>query len=52
MARLSTNSYGRFVVTFPALYVYFVYIKHAYFITFIKIHFGMIGSSFEKTCVG
>jgi hypothetical protein len=36
MTRVSTNSHGCFVVTFPALHIYFIYIKHAYFATLMK----------------
>jgi hypothetical protein len=36
MARVSTNSHGCFVVTCPALHIYFIYIKHAYFATLMK----------------
>jgi GR25 family glycosyltransferase involved in LPS biosynthesis len=33
---VSTNSHGCLVVTFPALHIYFIYIKHVYFVTFMK----------------
>jgi hypothetical protein len=36
MTQVNTNSHGCFVVTFPALHIYFIYIKRAYFATFIK----------------
>jgi hypothetical protein len=36
MPRVSTNSHGCFVVTFPALHIYFIYIKYAYFATLMK----------------
>jgi hypothetical protein len=36
MTRVSTNSHGCFVVTFLALHIYFIYIKHEYFSTIMK----------------
>jgi hypothetical protein len=36
MAWVSINSHACFIVTFLALHVYFIYIKHAYFVTLIK----------------
>jgi hypothetical protein len=36
MARVSTNSHGCLVVTFHALHIYFIYIKHAYFVTLME----------------
>jgi hypothetical protein len=51
MARVSTNSHGCFVVTFPALHVYFIYIKHAYFATLMKYILELLGTLFcENVC--
>jgi hypothetical protein len=36
MVHVSTNSHGCFIVTFPALYVFYIYVKHAYFVTLMK----------------
>jgi hypothetical protein len=39
------------VVTFPALHVYFVYIKHAYFATLMKYILELLGTLFrENVC--
>ena len=39
------------VVTFPALHVYFIYIKHAYFITFMKYILELLRTLFcENVC--
>jgi hypothetical protein len=35
-SRVSTNSHGCFVVTFPALHVFYIDVKHAYFTTLMK----------------
>jgi hypothetical protein len=43
MTRVSTNSYGCFVVTFPALHDYFIYIKYAYFATLMKYVLKILG---------
>jgi hypothetical protein len=48
---VSTNSHGCFVVTFLALHIYFIYIKHAYFATFMKYILKLLELSFVKTCV-
>jgi hypothetical protein len=44
--RVSTNSYGCFVVTFLALHIYFIYIKHAYFATLMKYILKLLGTLF------
>jgi hypothetical protein len=36
MAWASTNSHGCFVVTFPALHVFYIDVKHACFATLMK----------------
>jgi hypothetical protein len=51
MARVITNSHECFVVTFPALHVYFIYIKHAYFATLMKYILELLGTLFCETCV-
>jgi hypothetical protein len=51
MAWVSTNLHGYFVVTFSALHVYFIYIKHAYFTTLMKYLLELLELSFMKTCV-
>jgi hypothetical protein len=48
MAQVSTNSHGCFVITFPALHVYFIYIKHAYFVTPTKYILELLGTLFCK----
>jgi hypothetical protein len=51
MAWMSTNSHGCFVVTFPALHIYFIYVKHAYFATFMKYILELLGTLFcESVC--
>jgi hypothetical protein len=51
MNRVSTNSHGCLVVTFYALHIYFIYIKHAYFITLIKYILELLETHFcEKMC--
>jgi hypothetical protein len=35
-ARVSINSHGCFVVTFPALHLFYINVKHAYFATLMK----------------
>jgi hypothetical protein len=30
------NSHGCFIVTFSTLHIYFIYIKHVYFVTLMK----------------
>jgi hypothetical protein len=51
MARVNTNSHGCFVVTFPTLYVYFIYIKYAYFTTLMKYILELLGTLFcENVC--
>jgi hypothetical protein len=40
-----------FVVTFPKLHVYFIYIKHAYFTTLMKYILELLGTLFcENVC--
>jgi hypothetical protein len=39
------------VITFSALHVYFIYIKHAYFATFMKYILELLGNFFGKTYV-
>jgi hypothetical protein len=46
MTRVSTNSHGCFIVIFPALHVYFIYIKHAYFATLMKYILELLGTLF------
>jgi hypothetical protein len=36
---------------FPALHVYFIYIKHAYFVTLMKYILKLLGILFCETCV-
>ena len=36
------------VVAFPALYVYFIYIKYAYFVTLMKYILELLGTLFCK----
>jgi hypothetical protein len=49
--RVSTNSHGCYVVTFPALQIYFIYIKHAYFATFMKYILKLLRTHFcENAC--
>jgi hypothetical protein len=51
MAKASTNSHGCFVVSFPALYNYFIYIKHSYFATLMKYILELQGTLFcENVC--
>jgi hypothetical protein len=51
MARVSTNSHLCFVVTFPTLQAYFIYIKHAYFATLMKYIIELLGTLFyENVC--
>jgi hypothetical protein len=51
MTRVSTNSYGCFVVTFPALHIYFIYIKYAYFAILMKYILKLLGTLFcENMC--
>ena len=40
------------VVAFPALHIYFIYIKHAYFVTLMKYILALCKLTFVKTCVG
>ena len=46
MARVSTNSHGFFVVTFSALHIYFIYIKHAYFVILLKYILELLRTPF------
>ena len=40
-----------FVVTFPALHIYFIYIKHAYFVTLMKYILELLRTLFcENVC--
>jgi hypothetical protein len=48
---VSTNLNRCFVATFPALHIYFIYIKHAYFATLMKYILELLELSFVKTCV-
>jgi hypothetical protein len=49
MAQVSTNSHGCFVVIFPALHVYFVYIyQTCIFFNSHEIYFGTIGNFFLR----
>jgi hypothetical protein len=51
MTLVSTNSDGCFVVTFPTLHIFFIYIKHAYFATLIKYILELLGTLFcENVC--
>ena len=51
-ARVSTNSHGCFVVTFPALHIYFIYIKYEYFVTLMKYILELLGTIFcENVCL-
>jgi hypothetical protein len=46
-----TNSHGCFVVTFPALHIYFIYIKHTNFVTLMKYILKLLGTLFcENVC--
>ena len=40
------------VIAFLALHVYFIYIKHAYFVTLMKYILELMRTLFVKTCVG
>jgi hypothetical protein len=52
MPRMSTNSHGCFVVTFLALHIYFIYIKHTYFATLMKYILELRGTLFyENMCL-
>jgi hypothetical protein len=52
MARVSTNSHECFVVTFPALHVYFIYIKYTYFATLMKYNLKLRETLFcESVCL-
>jgi hypothetical protein len=51
MTWVSTNSHGNFVVTFPALHIYFIYIKHKYFAALMKCILELLGTLFcENVC--
>jgi hypothetical protein len=51
MTRVSTNSHRCFVVSFPALHIYFIYIKHAYFVTLMKYILELLETLFcENVC--
>jgi hypothetical protein len=39
------------VVAFPALHIYFIYIKHACFATLMKYILELLGTLFAKTCI-
>jgi integral membrane sensor domain MASE1 len=46
-----TNSHGCFIVTFLALHIYFIYIKHAYFATLMKNSLELLELFFcENVC--
>jgi hypothetical protein len=49
--RVRANSHGCFVVTFPVLHVYFIYIKHTYFTTLMKCILELLELSFAKMCI-
>jgi hypothetical protein len=52
MARVSTNSHGCFVVTFPALYVFYIDVKHVCFATLMKYILELRGTLFcENLCL-
>ena len=40
------------VIDFPALHVYFIYIKHAYFVTLMIYVLELLKTHFYETCVG
>ena len=46
--RVSTNSHECFIVTFPAVHMYFICIKHAYFATLMKYILELLGTLFCK----
>jgi hypothetical protein len=49
--QVSTNSHGYFVVTFPALHIYFICIKYAYFVTLMKYILELLRTFFcENMC--
>jgi hypothetical protein len=51
MTQVSTNSHGYFVVTFPALHIYFIYVKYTYFATLMKYILELLGTLFcENVC--
>jgi hypothetical protein len=55
MTRVSTNSHGCFVVTFPVLHIYFLYIyiyQTCIFCNFHEILFGAIGTLFCENIYG
>jgi hypothetical protein len=52
MAWVSTNSHGCFVVTFLALHVFYIDVKHAYFATLMKYILKLRGILFcENVCL-
>jgi hypothetical protein len=52
MALMSTNSHGCFVVTFPALHVFYIDVKHACFTTLMKYILELQGTLFcENVCL-
>jgi hypothetical protein len=52
MAQVSTNSHGCFVVTFPALHVFYLDVKDAYFATLMKYILELRGTLFcENVCL-
>jgi hypothetical protein len=52
MARVSTNLHRCLAITFPALHIYFIYIKHAYFVTLMKYILELRGPFFcENVCL-
>jgi hypothetical protein len=51
MTRVSTNLHECFVVTFHALHIYFIYIKHVYFANLMKYILEQLGTLFcENVC--
>jgi hypothetical protein len=51
MAQVSINSHRCFVITFPTLYIYFIYMKHAYFAFLKKYIFELLETIFcENVC--
>jgi hypothetical protein len=51
MTRVSINSHECSVFTFLALHIYFIYIKHAYFVTLMKYILKLLRTLFcENMC--
>jgi hypothetical protein len=52
MAWVNTNSHGCFVVTFPALHVFYIDLKHACFTILMKYILELRGTLFyENVCL-